>query len=118
MVPPGMLPNPRPLGGTTRTTIAEASSIEMAIRAVHVHLARSDVVMSPSKVSRMVRKFAARVTRDGCTFHEFLINARDLSAEARRRAVADPELTWFLSWWEDPTGRQACLNVMRDRGEL
>ena len=114
--PPGVQPNTRPPQRNRQNHIAEAS-VEKAIRAVHLHLANSDVVVSPSKVSRMVRKFAAHVTRDGGSFHEFLVNARDLSIEQRRRVVADPESEWFLSWWEDPTGRQACINVIkRERG--
>jgi hypothetical protein len=70
--------------------------------------------MSPSKVSRLVRRFEARVERNGMTFHEFLVNAADLTADQRRRALADPDLARVTAYF-DPVGEEAVRRVMRLR---
>jgi hypothetical protein len=97
------------------TTSAEANSqTQQAISAAHVILANVGIRMSPSKVSRLVRQFEARVMRNGWTFFEFLGNAAQLSEDQRRRALCDPELARVISYL-DTTGETAARNVDRQR---
>jgi len=70
----------------------------------------------PNKIARLVLTFAHRVERNGFSFIDFLANSVRLSAEDRRRALADPELAELLKYWEDPTGFDAVRNVTRERG--
>jgi hypothetical protein len=74
-----------PPGGSAATRSGGTTSAEAAIKAAHLHLANSGVVMSSSKVSRLVRRFKARVERNGMTFHEFLVNAADMDPIAAAR---------------------------------
>jgi hypothetical protein len=113
MSPPAASAATRPSGGSKS---AEANSqTEQAIRAAHVVLGGCGVEMSPSKVSRLIRQFEARVLRNGWTFFEFFANAVQLSAEQRRRALCNPEVARVISYL-DPTGETACRNVMRQQG--
>jgi hypothetical protein len=67
--------------------------------------------MSPSKVSRLVRRYDARVKQNGWTFVDFLANSVQLSAAQRRQALNDPDLERVISY-RDPTGERAVKNVM------
>ena len=110
--PAALLPTPRS-GGTTS---AEAKSqTDQAITYAHAVIANCGVVMSPSKVSRLVRQFEARVMRNGWTFFQFLANAAQLSAEQHHQALCDPELARLIAYL-DPTGETAVNNVLRERG--
>ncbi|MCV7208335.1 hypothetical protein H7J75_06655 [Mycolicibacterium canariasense] len=80
--------------------------------AAHRILANCGVTMSPSKVSRLVRQFEARVARNGWTLFEFIANAVSLSADQRRQALAHPDIVCVLSY-ADPTGETAVNNVLR-----
>jgi hypothetical protein len=96
-------------------TSAEATSqTQQAINAAHVILANCGVGMSPSKVSRLVRQFEARVARNGWTLFEFLTNAVQLSADQRRAALANPDVARVISY-VDPTGETAVNNVLRQQ---
>jgi hypothetical protein len=97
-----------PPGGSTAAQSGGIVSAEAAIKAAHLHLAACGVVLSPSKVSRLVRRFKDTVEHNGCmTFDEFLINAAGMSADQRRR---------IRGRLLDPVGDQACAAVMRERG--
>jgi hypothetical protein len=112
MSPPGRSAAPRS-GGTTS---AEAKSpTEQAIRAAHAILGSNGLEMSPSKISRLVRRFAFRVENNGWSFFEFFTNAIRLTADQRRQAIADPDVRVFAYWW-DPTGEDAATHVDRERG--
>jgi hypothetical protein len=97
-------------GGSTRTS----QTTEQAIRAAHVYLAGCGIEIGPRKVNRLVRRFEARVLRNGWTFVEFLANSAQLSEEQRRQAIADPELACLLAYF-DKVGETASRNVDRER---
>jgi hypothetical protein len=72
--------------------------------------------MSPRKVNRLVRRFEARVQRNGWSFFEFFTNAIRLTDDQRRRALCDPDLARIFRYADDPTGEDAVANVMRADG--
>ena len=89
-------------------------SAEALTRAAHTILDNCGVPMGPSKISRLVRTFSARVEQNGFAFFDFLANAVVLSAEQRRVALANPDVQRVLSY-ADPTGETAVANVMAAR---
>lgn len=105
MSPPGLTAT-LASGGTT--------SAETLTRHAHRLLANCGMQMSPSKVSRLVRTFKQRVEGNGFPFEAFLVNSVQLTAEVRRRALADPDIARFIAY-ADPTGETAVGNVMRRR---
>ena len=80
--------------------------------AAHVVLDNCGLALSPSKVRRLVQTFERRVERNGFSFLDFLANAVQLTAEQRRRAVADPDVCRAIAY-ADPTGETAVRNVMK-----
>jgi hypothetical protein len=96
-------------GGST--SAASHGQIEDAIRATHRILANCGITISPSKVSRLVRRYDARVQQNGWTFIDFLATSVQLSAAQRRQALNDPEMERVISY-RDPTGERAVRNVM------
>lgn len=115
MSPPGPLAAPLPGGTTTGRQALTASQLELMTRAAHKALVDCDVVIGPSKVSRLVRKFAKAVSRQGLTFHEFLTNEAHLSPVQQRRIVGHPEWARVIAY-SDPTGEAAVSNVLRAQG--
>lgn len=98
-------PSSTPTGGST--------SAETLIKHAHRLLQNCGIPMSPSKISRLVREYKHRVEQNGFSFEAFLVNSVELTAEQRRRALADPETARIFSYWSDPTGEDAVNNVMR-----
>jgi hypothetical protein len=110
-------PTPRVNGvtGSGGTISAEATSqTEQAIRVTHTILANCGVVMSPSKVSRLVRLYQSRVAANGWTFLDFLANKVALSVQQYRRVLADPDMARVIVYL-DPTGETAVNNVLREQ---
>lgn len=93
--------SPRPTGQT-----------DHLIRVAHVVLDNVGHAMSPSKVSRLVRRFEYQVAGNGWSFFDYLANSIALDAEQRRRALADPEVARVIAY-ADTTGETAVRNVMR-----
>lgn len=114
MSPPGPTETLQSPGGSTPTRAG--SHIELAIRAAHKALLDSGVEISPRKVNRIVRAFAARAKSSGTTFHEYLSNAANLTEVQRRNLAANPDYASSLAYL-DPTGELACNRVMRKRGK-
>ena len=102
--------------GTTPGVNSPGSEIQRykAVAATILH--NCGFEYGPHKINRLVMTFATRVERNGFAFFDFLANSVRLSAEDRRRALADPELAELLKYWEDPTGFTAVRNVTRERG--
>lgn len=107
MSPPAAPPQIRTGGSTSAES---TSQTQLRIRAAHRLLDILDIDMSPSRVSRLVRQFDARIQRNGWTFFEFFANTCQLTVEQRRRAGTDPELAYFLRY-ADRTGEDAVWNV-------
>lgn len=95
----------------TRVNALTGSQIELLTRAAHKALESSDVIVSPSKVARIVRRFGHALKRSHMTFHEFLGD----EANRDRLRLADPELFYTLAYY-DKVGEDAVNNVMRERG--
>lgn len=103
---------PSTSGGTTG---AEAhGQTERLIRAATQILDGCGYGMGPRKVHRLVRKFEARVARNGWEFFDFLANAVLMDADTRRRALLDPDVARVIAY-ADPTGETAVSNVLRGR---
>lgn len=104
MGPPALLATREPSGGSTSadTLIAHAQKL----------LGNCGVEMSPSRVSRLVRQFKHRVETNGFGFDSFLLNAVQLTADQRRKALAHPDIARVISY-SDPTGEAAVNNVLR-----
>lgn len=92
----------------------KSAETDQLVRIAHATLADCGMEMSPSKVSRLVRKFQARVQHNGWAFFEFFANALLLTADQRRRATANPDVVRVIGY-ADPTGEQAVNNVMAER---
>lgn len=105
MAPPA-LQMQNPIGGPT--------SAEALISHAHKLLANCGIAISPSKVSRMVRKYKHRVENNGFPFEAFLVNTVQLSAQQRRQMLANPDIASVISY-SDPTGETAVNNVVRGR---
>jgi hypothetical protein len=101
-----------PPGRTTLSAAGGDTSTETLIRHAHKLLNNCGVPMSPSKVTRLVREFKRRVEHNGFPFEAFLVNSVQLTAEQRRRALADPDIAKVVSF-PDPVGEEAVHNVMR-----
>lgn len=110
--PPGATPGILPGGTTTGRQALTGSQMELMLRAAHHALAAADVVIGPSKVARIVRRFGVAVSRRGQTFHEFLTNEANLTPSQQRRVFANPDLARCIAYL-DPTGETAVNNVMR-----
>lgn len=67
-----------------------------------------------AKVSRIIRRFQARVEANGWQFFDFMANALLLDADTRRSALLDPDVARAISY-ADPTGETAVNNVLRRR---
>lgn len=89
-----------------------STSAENLNRHAHKLLTNCGVHMSPSKVSRLVRDFKRRVEQNGYPFEAFLVNSVQLSAEQRRKALANPDIARVIGYC-DPTGETAVANVIR-----
>ncbi|WP_245906396.1 hypothetical protein [Mycolicibacterium palauense] len=113
MSPPGQTATMQPPGGST--PFRAGSHIELAIRAAHKALIDSGVEISPRKVNRIVRTFAARAKRSGTTFHQFLADAANLTDAQRRTIHGDADLARACAYL-DPVGELAVNRVMRERG--
>lgn len=109
MSPPGLSKCSAP-GGSWNTD--KGRQRDAAITAAHRALNESGVIMSPSKVARMIAKFDHALKR-GCTFHEFLVRETSASAASIRRLVAHPEWHRVIAY-ADPTGETAVNRVMRE----
>ena len=109
--PPAVKPHTA-TGGSTST---ESASTELRVRAAHLVLAHCQVELSPSKIRRLVHQFEVSVQRNGWTFHEYLFNAANLTADQRRHVLAHQSLARLLSY-ADPTGEQATNHVLHQRG--
>jgi hypothetical protein len=95
---------------------AEAKSqTERYIAAAHEILDGCGYEMGHNRVVRLVRRFEARVARNGWEFFDFLANAVLMDADTRRRALLDPDVARAISY-ADPTGELAVERVMRERG--
>lgn len=111
--PPGITANPEIPGGTTEGRQAlTGSQINLMITVAHKVMAESGVVIGPSKVSRIVRRFGQSIARHRMTFHEFLCNEANLTPAQRRTIVGHPEWQRVIAYL-DPTGETAVNNVMR-----
>ena len=106
--PPGNLPAPV-VGGNWNTDRAKRR--DAAIAAAHQALAESGVVLSPSKVARIVARFD-RASGQGRTFHEFIVREAHLPPAAIRRLRSRPEWHQVIAY-ADPTGEAAVNNVLR-----
>lgn len=106
--PPGSAPATR-VGGTWDTD--KAKRRDAAITAAHRALDETGIVMSPSKVSRLIARFDHAAGR-GRTFHEFLTREAHLPPSAVRKLLAHPEWHRVIAY-ADPTGESAVNNVMR-----
>lgn len=82
------------------------------ISAAHVILDNCGVAMSWTRVRRLVQTFEHRVQHNGFAFFDFLANSVCLSADERRRALADPDIARVIAY-ADPTGETAVNHVMR-----
>jgi hypothetical protein len=92
--------------------LAKATSqTQQRINAVHAVLDNCGYIMSPSKVSRMVRQFEHQAERNGWNLLDFLANKVALTEEQRRQVLADPDVALVISY-ADPTGESAVRNVM------
>lgn len=76
------------------------------IRAAHRAFADAGITVSPSRISRMVRRCLGRVQRDNVTFRDALADAADMSSAQRRRVFANPDLARCIAY-ADPTGEDA-----------
>jgi hypothetical protein len=92
-----------------------STSAETLIRAAHLVLDDCGIIMSPSKVSRLVRQYQQRVAQNGFSFFAFLANAVQLSAERQRAALRNPDVVQAISYAE-PVGELATNRVLRTRG--
>jgi hypothetical protein len=90
------------------------SAEERLNRAAHAFLDARGYHLSPSKVTRIVRTYQARVARNGFEFFDFLANAVLMDADTCRRALLDPDLVRVISY-ADPTGETATHRVMREQ---
>jgi hypothetical protein len=95
---------------------AKRQTTELAIQAAHSILDGIGLEMSPSKISRLVRRFAFRVERNGWSFFEFFTTAIRLTADQRRQALANPDVALAVSYL-DPVGEEAVRRVMQAAGE-
>lgn len=114
MSPPGGITATRSSGGSLSAE-AKRQTRELAIRAAHAILDARGMEMSPSKISRLVRRFAFRVERNGWNFFEFFSTAVRLTEEQRRQALADPDVARVISYM-DITGETAVNRVLREQG--
>ncbi|WP_454175334.1 hypothetical protein [Gordonia sputi] len=112
--PPGVARSSIPSGGFTS---AEATGqTDEAIRTVHAVLANCGISMSPSRVSRLVRRFEYRINGTGeYSLLDYLGSQVQLTAEQRRQIADDPDMQRVFGW-PDPTGEDAVRRVMQERG--
>ena len=115
MSPPTAVATNQPGGTTTGRTALTGKHLELMVRAAHTALRECEVVISPSKVNRLVRRFAKAIGRQGMTFHEFLSDEANLSPRQRVQLVANPDLARAIAYL-DPVGETAVNRVKRQRG--
>jgi hypothetical protein len=84
------------------------------IRVARKAFADADVTISPSRISRLVRRCLDRAKRYNVPFRDSLAEAANLSSAQRRRVFADPELARCIAYC-DPVGEAAVNNVLRER---
>ncbi len=89
--------------------------IERLIRAAHVLLDHAGYAMGARRVNALVHRFVEQVGPRGWTFFDFMANAIQLDAEARRSLALDPDVARAISY-ADPTGEHAVNVVLSERG--
>ena len=105
-----------PAAGSGGSTNADAATgqTQGLIRLAHDLLDNLHLAMSPSRVSRLVRRYEACVAPTGWTFLEFFSTACTLTRQQqhlmRRLVLADPARAAMLSY-PDPTGETAARHV-------
>jgi hypothetical protein len=77
-------------------------------------LDRYGIPATPNFVNRVVMRYVKRVAHTGFPFAPWLVSQIQLTAEQRRRATADPQLAYMLSY-ADPVGETAINNVLKGR---
>lgn len=105
---------PTALAATSSTRSANSSgpgieSLKVIARSV---LWNCGIDFGPHKINRLCVRFVEQVQGNGFAFFDFLANAIQMSAEQRRRALADPDVSRAIAY-ADPTGETAIRNVMR-----
>lgn len=110
--PPGVMSDQSSRRNQERRGPAGASTEDL-VRDARRILDACGVVMSPSRVSRLVRSYEQEVRAKGVPFALFLLNSVHLSAARRVELLADPEMRRAVAY-ADPTGEQAVRNVLRD----
>lgn len=105
---------PTPTQTCGRTT-RPGSDTQKLVADTHRLLGNCGIALSPSKVSKLVRRYIFQVERNGYSFADYLANTVRLTAEQRRAVLADPGLARVISY-ADPTGETAVNNVIRRAG--
>jgi hypothetical protein len=82
------------------------------IRVAHKAFADADVTISPSRISRLVRRCLDRAKRHDVPFRDSLAELANLSSSQRRRVFADPDLARCIAY-ADTTGEEASHNACR-----
>jgi hypothetical protein len=95
----------------THQTTGGSTSAETLINHAHKLLHACDIQMSRAKVSRLVREYQRLVERNGYSFEAFLVNSVQLTAQQRRRALANPDMARVIAY-ADPTGEKAVNNIL------
>lgn len=88
---------------------------EVLIRDADRILTWCGVGKSGGWVLRTVRQYLHHAAPKGMPFGAYLLHRVELTAEQRRRAMANPD-TQYLLCYSDPTGETAVRNVMRRHG--
>lgn len=95
--------------GSTSAETPEGQTIQEAVRTVHAILDNAGVRLSPSKVSRIVRRWAHQ---GAGTLVDALAEQVAMSTAARRAITDHPDYEPVINYC-DPTGEAAVRNVMR-----
>jgi len=114
--PPGGSAAPR--SGDVSNHPEAPSQTQQAIKAAHIALTHAGISLSPSRVSRIVRRFEAHVRRNGWSgfsFPQFLVDGVRMTVEQRTRLLCDPDLARATAH-VDPTGDEAVFNIKRAGG--
>jgi hypothetical protein len=82
------------------------------IRVAHKAFTDADIIISPSRVSRLVRRCLDRVKRKDVSFRDALTEAANLSSSQRRRVFADPDMARCIAY-RDPAGEEATNDAYR-----
>lgn len=98
--------------GTRCSDFAGQDATEALKAAAATILTNCGFNYGPNRINRLVMAFRKRVEGNGFAFFDFLANSVQLDVEARRRALANPDIQRVISY-SDPTGETAVANVMR-----